>query len=115
MARTSKDEFTKATKIAAFQRANGRCECGCGVKIIAGEVEYDHIIEVALGGTNDLENCRVMRSKCHRSKTSTRAAPLAKSKRIAERNMGLRKTPRPMPGSKASGLKKKFDGTVERR
>lgn len=115
MARTHRDEFSKATKIAAFQRAKGRCECGCGVKIITGEVEYDHRIEVALGGDNSLENCRVMRAKCHRSKTSERAAPVAKAKRISERNMGLRKTSRPFAGNRNSQWKKKMDGSVERR
>ena len=115
MARTHKDAFSKTTKIAAFERAKGHCECGCGVKILAGEVEYDHRIEVALDGNNSLENCVVLRSKCHRSKTSARAAPVAKSKRIAEKNMGLRKTLRPLPGSKASPWKRKMDGTVVRR
>lgn len=115
MARTSKDEFSKATKAAAFLRSKGRCECGCGDKIIDGHVEYDHKIEVALGGDNSLENCVVMRTKCHSRKSRERAGPLAKVRRIKERNMGLRKTARPLPGSKSSGWKHKMSGEWERR
>ena len=116
MARSHKDEFTKAVKIAAFQRCGGLCECGCGVKIIAGDgPEYDHRIPVALGGDNSLENCLVKRRTCHKKKSIEQAPVIAKSKRIAEKNMGLRKTSRPMLGSKASGWKKPFNGPAERR
>ena len=113
----SRLEFTKAVKAAAFQRCNGICECGCGVKIIAGDgPEYDHRIEAALGGDNSLENCVVLRARCHRAKTSSRAGTLAKVKRTAEKNAGIRKAKgRPLPGTKASGFKKKMDGSVERR
>ncbi len=52
-------EFPKKVKLAAWQRSGGICECGCGVKIIAGDgPEYDHIIEDTIGGEPTLENCR---------------------------------------------------------
>lgn len=113
----SRLEFSKATKVAAFQRSGGRCECGCGVKIIAGDgPEYDHKIEAALDGDNSIENCVVLRKRCHRAKTSTRAATLAKVKRTFEKNAGIRRpTSKPMPGTKASGLKHKMNGDWERR
>lgn len=115
--RSHKDEFSKDTKAKAFARAKGHCECGCGMKIIAGDgPEYDHRIEVALGGDNSLENCVVLRKRCHRSKTSSHAGTLAKVKRTAEKNAGLRKPKgRPLPGTKASGWKKRFDGSTVRR
>ncbi len=93
----SRAEFTKLTKAQAFQRAGGRCECGCGSKLTPGEIEYDHRIPAAVGGTNDLSNCVVMRKKCHRRKTSTKDVPeISKSVRVSEKAMGLRKSSRPM-------------------
>ena len=91
MTRSYADEFPKSVKIAAWQRAGGRSECGCGVKIIAGDgPEYDHIIEVALGGNNSLENCRVMRIRCHGSKTDERRPALDKARRGFEKRIGAR-------------------------
>lgn len=91
MTRSHKDEFSKATKLAAWQRANGKCECGCGVKIIAGDgPEYDHKIEVALGGDNSLENCRVMRLRCHKSKTEDRRPNLDKARSGFEKRIKAR-------------------------
>jgi len=47
---TKRQEFTKPTKELAFERAGGRCECGCGVKCTPGEVQYDHYpVPAALG------------------------------------------------------------------
>lgn len=86
-------EFSKVVRAQAFQRAGGRCECGCGSKLTPGEIEYDHRIPDAVGGTNDLSNCVVMRKKCHRQKTHTKDVPeIAKSVRVAEKAMGLRKS-----------------------
>lgn len=85
----SRREFSKATKLAAWERSGGRCECGCGQKIL-GTPEYDHITPAAIGGSNDLDNCRVMAKRCHRVKTSKDVPAIAKSTRIAEKRAGVR-------------------------
>lgn len=115
--RTYADEFSKATKLAAWQRSKGICECGCGVKIIAGDgPEYDHKIEVALGGDNSIENCVVMRKRCHDAKTKKRRPELDKTRAGFEKRIGARKSRgKPLPGTKASGWKHKMDGSWERR
>ena len=87
--RAKRAEFTKQTKLDAWLRAGGRCECGCGLKI-HGTPEYDHIIPAAVGGDATLENCRVLDPKCHRRKTSGDAPQIARSKRIEEKRLGLR-------------------------
>lgn len=117
MTRSHKDEFSKATKLAAWQRSKGRCECGCGVKIIPGDgPEYDHRIEVALGGDNTVENCVVMRKRCHDAKTRKRRPAIDKTRRTIETAIRARvKRSRPIPGSKASGWKHKMNGNWERR
>ncbi len=93
-----RSEFTKPTKLQAWERCGGYCECGCGLKIIGG-VEYDHYpIPAALGGSNELSNCRVLAKKCHRRITAEIDIPeLAKSTRIYEKRVGVRKSKRPFP------------------
>lgn len=103
----TRKEFATKTKVSAFLRAGGRCECGCGVKIVA-TAEYHHIVPAALGGNNDVSNCRVMLARCHRVQTSTIDVPqIAKSVRIFEKSIGARK-------SKGRGFAgwRNFDGSV---
>ena len=91
-------EFSKATKLQAWERCGGICECGCGLKII-GVAEYDHYpIPAALGGSNELSNCRVLMKKHHRQITAEKDVPaIAKSQRGFEKRIGARKTKRPFP------------------
>lgn len=106
-------EFTAKIKIAAFERANGHCE-ECGCRLVSAQ--YDHILPVMLGGESTMENIQVLCIKCHRLKTTQADIPrIAKTKRIAAKHRGAKTTRNPLPGSKASGWRKRFDGTVERR
>lgn len=119
-------EFTKATKRLAWERSGGRCEgegqlyglpkgLRCDASLGAG-VEYDHIDLDANSKDNSLENCAAVCPACHRYKTSKIDVPkAAKTKRQQDKNRGIRKPKgRPMPGSKASGIRKRMDGSVER-
>lgn len=108
----SRAEFSKKTKLARFEFAKGRCE-ECGHKII-GTAEYDHASEDYLTKDNSFENCRCLCSKCHDVKTAKNRPAIDRTRRIYEKRAGVRST-RPMPGSKRSGLRKRMDGTVERR
>lgn len=104
--RSARAEFSKAVRAAAFLRSGGRCECGCRLKIV-GTPEYDHIVPAAIGGTADLDNCRVLDPKCHRRKTSTKDVPeISRSVRLAEKRMGVRSKGRGFRGSR------KFNGEV---
>jgi 5-methylcytosine-specific restriction endonuclease McrA len=108
-------EFTKSTKLARFDHADGCCE-KCGDKIYT-RAEYDHAVPAAVGGGNEFENCRVLCQFCHAEKTNKRDKPeIAKTARIIEKRAGVRKPKgQPMIGTKASGWRKRMDGTVERR
>jgi len=110
-----RQEFTKKTKLARFKHADGCCE-KCGDKILT-RAEYDHAVPAAVGGGNDFDNCRCLCQICHAEKTSKRDVPqIAKTVRIVEKRAGVRKSKsRPMAGTKASGWRKRMDGTVERR
>ncbi len=113
---TRRTEFTRTTKLAAWDRCGGRCECGCDRKLYPGDIEYDHRITCEQGGDNSLENCVVLSKACHGVKTHKVDAPRrAKSRSVRAKHVGADKPKRPMLGSRASGLKKRLDGTVIRR
>ena len=114
---TARREFSKKVKAEAFVRAKGRCE-KCNVKLM-GNAEYDHIVPTAYGqyGPPTLANCQLLCQKCHRQKTSTRDVPaIAKADRIKRKLQGRTKKHKAIiPGSKASGWKKKLNGPTEKR
>lgn len=104
-------EFSAKTKAQAFTRAKDRCE-GCGAATKFKPVHYDHDLACELGGDNSLENCKVLCVPCHKTKTRDRDMPLiAKSRRIRQREMGIRKRSK-FPGSRDSKFKKKISGEV---
>lgn len=109
-------EFTRSVRVAAFTRSNGQCE-SCTAKLFPGNIEYDHDVPDTFGGEATLENCRVLCRACHRVKTSKLDQPrIAKSNRQRDKASGAKTaTSNPIPGSKRSGLRKRMDGTVERR
>jgi 5-methylcytosine-specific restriction protein A len=107
----SRREFSTRTKALAFQRANGRCE-KCGIRLQPGRIAYDHDNPDGLTGSNDLCNCAVLCTPCHREKTRVDLGTIAKAKRRHARDIGARTSRQPLPGGKRSKWKKKLDGTV---
>lgn len=89
--RSSRLEFSRATKEAAYERCKGKCELCC-MPFDNRTPEYHHEIEAAMGGDNSLENCQVLCPKCHGLITRTVSAPrVAKVKRIEAKRKGWRK------------------------
>lgn len=79
---------------------DGRCGCGCGVKLapMQERVIDEHRIPLALGGTNDLSNRELWRHPCAKAKTSGKDAPaIAKAKRLIARENGTRRERAPIP------------------
>lgn len=109
----SRAEFSKSVKLQAWQRSNGQCE-QCTARLYPGKTEYHHGKECTFGGEAALENCVVLCGACHSEITRERAGVIAKSTRIRNRHIGI-KRPSRFPGSKDSGLKKKLNGEVVRR
>lgn len=111
----SRTEFPKSVRFSAIKRCKGFCE-GCNAVLRAAQFDFDHDLPAEFGGEATLENCKVLCKTCHRTKTSKTDIPaIAKSNRVRNRHLGIRKSSRPMPGSRASGWKRKLNGTVERR
>ena len=89
-------EFSAKVKIAAFERANGRCEIPwCNAKLHPGRFTYDHHNPDYFGGEPTLENCQVICRECDKSKTRKDAKDIGKSRRIRKREAGVKK-PRTM-------------------
>lgn len=122
----SRREFSKPVKREALRRSGLRCEADgplygldegqrCGIPLSSG-VEFDHRIADGIGGEPTLENCAAVCPRCHAFKTANNDTPkAAKVKRQSDRHLGIKKTPsRPLPGSRASGLRKRMNGAVER-
>jgi 5-methylcytosine-specific restriction endonuclease McrA len=52
---------------AVFERDGGRC-VGCGAEF---DLQYDHVIPVALGGASTAENLELLCAPCNRRKGAT--------------------------------------------
>lgn len=111
---SARAEFSKPIKVARFKLCGGLCE-NCGAKLFPGNIEYHHEEEDTFGGPATVENCRVLCRACHSAVTRKRAPIIAKSNRVRNKHAGIKRTPsRPLPGTRASGLRKRMDGRVER-
>lgn len=90
-------------------------ECGQPIRFDVTP-EFDHRVPLADGGEHRESNLRALHPRCHKRKTATEAHQRAETRSAHLGFYGLKKKgSRPMPGSKASGLRKRMDGTVEHR
>ena len=108
--------LTDKQRLRLFIDRDGLC-CICGGKINAVNERWidEHIAPLWLDGDNELSNRAPAHEKCARAKTDKEATERAKGRRVAERHFGAKRSTRPMIGSRASGYKKKMDGTVVKR
>lgn len=122
-------EIPKSVKLLVWKRAGGetqrgvRCE-GCGLMLGKKLFHYDHDKPEWLQTASKAERERITPKEvkllgvecCHAPKTAREAGERAKDYAVIEKNARIRKPKgRPMPGTKASGLKKHMDGSVSRR
>ena len=91
-----------------------KCDRKVGEKL---RPEFDHVTPLILGGQNRESNIQLLCHECHGAKTRLDVKLKAKVARVHTKlSLGIRANKgRPMPGSRASGLRKRMDGTVERR
>lgn len=121
-----RQEFSRRTRREALERSGGLCEASgeryglpkdkrCNWDLGYG-VEFDHDLECADGGDNSLENCRAVCPRCHVNKTGRSKGEREHHNRTRDKHDGTwKRKSRPMPGTKASGLRKRMNGKVERR
>lgn len=114
-------EFDSRIKAAAFRRccnAAGIPHCeNCGIALTAGNTIFEHVQPDGLGGEATLDNCKVFcRKSCAARKTTEDDNPvMQKADRQLKHAFGIRnRKGRPLSGSKASGIRKRMSGAVER-
>lgn len=118
-----RNNFTKATQRAAYERSGGICECHliphvfrnpCGRPLEDSRIRYEHIDPDAISHRNDIDNAAALRIECWRFKTDKYDLPkIAKSNRVRDNARCVRDPHRRrMPGGRDSNTKIKMDGTV---
>ena len=102
-------------KLRIIDKQEGRCKT-CGVSFdVKAKAQFDHITPLWLSGENREANLQALCQPCHGKKTATEATVRGKVNRLRSAKVEPKKKGRPMMGSKASGWKRKMDGTLERR
>jgi 5-methylcytosine-specific restriction endonuclease McrA len=102
-------------RVRVFERDGGICHLS-GRRIRAGDLwDVDHIVALVNGGKHCESNLAPALRDKHREKTKADMALKSKNYQVRAKHLGLAPKGRPMPGSRASGLRKRMDGTVERR
>lgn len=118
-------EFTRKQRAEIIMRATDAtgvvcCE-GCGLRLGHKPFEIDHTVAEWLIEDKSrpltIEDGKLLGMMCcHRNgKTQNDQRVIAKTKRQRDKHTGAYKaSSRPIPGSKASGIRKRMDGGVER-
>jgi 5-methylcytosine-specific restriction protein A len=75
----------------------------------------EHLKALINGGENRQSNLCLSCPWCKTEKDAEDVAEKSASYAVRKKHRGIAQPKRPMPGSKASGLRKRMDGTVERR
>lgn len=103
-------------RLRVFEAHGGICHIS-GRRIQAGEPwDCDHIVALVNGGMHRETNLAPALRDKHREKTALDVREKSIVRRKQMKSLGIApKKGRPMPGSKASGLRRRMDGTVERR
>lgn len=95
-------------------RQNRRCAI-TGASLRRGYWIIDHRIPLEDGGENREGNLQIITGSASAKKTAREAEERAKVRTIAKKHLGIKKSPRPMPGSRASAWKKLMNGQTVRR
>jgi 5-methylcytosine-specific restriction enzyme A len=83
--------LTRKQRLEAHDRHGGTC-CVCLLPIAAGEPFIDeHIIPLALGGTNEQTNRGMAHIPCAKAKTRVDQNMIAKAIRMRARHLGIKK------------------------
>lgn len=118
MSATRRRKLTPTQKAEIRARQNNCCAV-CGDKL-SDPVEWDHVRALSLLGSDEPANIQCLHKRCHREiKCRSDARALAKAKRLERfmetgRHRNRKSRPIQSRGFDKS-LRKRMDGTVERR
>ena len=115
-----RSKLTRKQIATLFLAQDGLCPL-CGQKLhtkghLPVQFIDEHLQPRWQGGSENIDNRALVCRPCATEKTAAEAPVRAKGLRVRDSFIGAKKSKsRPIPGSKASGLRKRMDGTVERR
>jgi hypothetical protein len=114
----NRTEFPARVKADAFRRCcddKGVPHCeSCSNKLTGAGTIFEHVTPDGLGGEPTLDNCKVHCKTCAATKTFDEDNPrMQKADRQLKKAYGIKPKGRPIPGSKASGVRKRMNGNVE--
>lgn len=112
---TARAKLSPRTRLGIWELHRGVC-CICGTKIDGVRERWlvEHVRALELGGADEPDNMAPAHEACGIAKTRRDHASAAKAKRVKARHLGIRTSRRPLPGSKASGIRKRMNGGVEK-
>lgn len=101
--------------VRLFEKAGKKCQ-HCQRPLFGGDKwQVDHIIALVNGGENREGNLQVLCDWCHKKKTAGDVAVKSKTYRVKAKHLAkARAKGRALPGTKASGIRKRMNGDVER-
>lgn len=101
-------------RLRRFDAFGGICYLS-GIKIRAGmKWELHHIIALINGGQHRESNLAPVTVDAHKVQTKLDKAFKKVVYRKRSKHLGVKKASRPIPGGKASGIRKRMNGNVER-
>lgn len=77
--RASGGKLSKGLADRLFSLQHGKCACGCG-QPLGDDFHLDHIMPLALGGTNTDDNIQLLRSRCNIQKKDKHPVDFMQSK-----------------------------------
>jgi 5-methylcytosine-specific restriction protein A len=99
-----------------FADRDGICHiCGERIDGTRERWEVEHIVPYALTRDDSDDNLAPAHVACHAGKTAGDVAQIAKAARVERKHIGAHRPKSIIPGSKASGWKRRMDGTTIRR
>ena len=111
----ARPKWTAKQRAEIFRDAKGKCHL-CKRKIADGEFWHvEHPKARGLFGSDKQEDMRPAHIDCHAVKTKADNKIMRKSDRQMKKHFGTKRQGQPIPGSRRSGFKKKFNGEVVRR
>jgi 5-methylcytosine-specific restriction protein A len=113
--KTDDEPVPPRVRLRVFDRYNSICQI-CETEIIAKRWVCDHKRAIINGGANRETNLWPIHEACDKKvKTPADVAEKSKNAKVRKKHLGIKRKGRPMPGSKASGIKMKIGGGWEKR
>ena len=77
---TKRGSLSKTRKLEIWEREHGRCMV-CSMKLTTGNLIFEHVIPLALGGVDEDSNIRLTCKGCASTKTKEDMSRINKAKR----------------------------------